>query len=169
VRRFFAGHGPAAVTDLTRWTTLTQAEIKPALADLADELDTVDIDGTTQWFDPTAVARARAGPHAFLLPTFDEAFLTYPKLNFPRADGHPRGDGAHSFAEAGGGLVVVDGVDVGWWKRRELAGRDDIEVTLALASTLGDRQRASVLGAAQRLADFTGRRLVVGTLDGPGT
>jgi hypothetical protein len=169
VRRFFAGHGPASVTDLTRWTSVTQAEIKPALADLAGELESLEVDGTTLWFDPSPVPRARPRPHAFLLPTFDEAFLTYPRLNFPRAAGHPRGAAAHSFAEAGGGVVVHDGVDVGWWKRRELAGRDDVTVTLALDPGLRARDRSAIGRAAERLAAFAGRRLVIRDPAGPQT
>ena len=62
VLRFFAGHGPAAVTDLARWTTLTQADVKAALADLGERLSTTSVDGLTLWFDPEPVARsARAG------------------------------------------------------------------------------------------------------------
>jgi hypothetical protein len=165
VRRFFAGHGPASVTDLTRWAKVTQTEVKAALADLAGQLESLDVDGTTLWFDPALDPGGRAGRHAFLLPTFDEAFLSYPRVNFPRAVGHPRGADAHSFAEAGGGLVVCDGHDAGWWKRQELAGHDEITVRLALATDLDARQRAAVLGAAERLGAFAGRRLVVEPID----
>jgi hypothetical protein len=167
VRRFFAGHGPASLTDLTRWTKVTQAEVKAALDDLAGELESLAVDGTTLWFDPAVDPGGRTTRHAFLLPTFDEAFLTYPRLNFPRAAGHPRGTDAHSFAEAGGGIVVSDGRDAGWWKRQELAGRDEMTVTLALAHDLDARQRADVHRAAERLAAFAGRRLVVATVDRP--
>lgn len=160
VQRFFAGHGPASVADLMRWTTLTQRDINPALADLAGELETLTVDGTALWFDPAVVPSDR-GRHrrAFLLPTFDEAFLTYPRLNFPRSDGHPRGDDPHSFAEAGGGVVVCDRRDIGWWKRQALAGRDDVTVTIALTAELDGAQRTAVAAEAERLATFFDRRL----------
>ncbi len=158
VRRFFAGHGPASITDLVRWTTLVQAEIKPVLADLAGELETMTVDGVTLWFDPAAVPAGRARCRALLLPTFDEAFLTYPRLNFPRAGSHPDGDDAHSFAETGGGVVVCDRHDVGWWKRQSLAGRDDTTITLALAPDLDPSQRQAILDQADHLAAFFSRQ-----------
>ena len=76
VRRFFAGHGPASVAHLVRWSTLTRAETKQSLAELGDELDTLDRDDAPHWFDPATHARARRREHAFLLlpvstrPTF---------------------------------------------------------------------------------------------------
>lgn len=56
VRRFFAGHGPASVPDLTRWTTLTQREISQALNELGDVLEAVTVDGARLWFDPRSPA-----------------------------------------------------------------------------------------------------------------
>jgi len=161
VGRFFAGHGPAAITDLTRWTTLTQAEIRSALAELADRLATTTVDGMTQWFDPERVDRAQRRPRAFLLPVFDEVFLTYPVLNFPRSTDHPRGDAPHSFAESGGGVIVCDGHDVGWWKRRTRRNSDDVTVVVALPATADGKQRDAVHSATRRLAAFTGHRLVL--------
>jgi hypothetical protein len=159
-RRFFTGHGPAAVGDLMRWTTLNQGDIRPALAELAGSLDSIEIEGTTLWFDPELGTRPRTTPRAFALPIFDEAYLSYARLNVPRAIGHPRGDQPHSYAEVGGGVVVCDRLDAGWWKRKEV-GRDRLVVTLAMASGLDDEQRAAVRSAAARLAVFTGRHLEI--------
>ncbi len=52
VRRFFRGHGPASVKDFTRWSSLTGAETRQALAELGDELEQVVVDGIPHWFDP---------------------------------------------------------------------------------------------------------------------
>lgn len=157
VRRFFAGHGPASVSDLTRWTSLTSKEISQALGELGEVLDSVTVDGTRLWFDPGLDTRDDGAPRAFLLPTFDEAFLSYPRLNFPRGEGHPRGDQPHSFAEAGGGLVVCDRLDAGWWKRT--VGRAHVEVRLALATGLSPDQHEQVERAAQVLAAYVGLAL----------
>ena len=156
VLRFFAGHGPAAASDLARWTTLRLGEIRPALADLGDQLETTVIDGTTLWFDCSRVVAPRQLERAFLLPTFDEVFLTYPDLNFPRVASHPRGMEPHRFAEAGGGVVVCDRHDVGSWKRKE-AGRSDVTVRLELADSLDPEQRDAVIAAATRMAAFFDR------------
>ena len=158
VLRFFAGHGPAAPSDLARWTTLRLGEIRPALADLSDKLETTVIEGTTLWFDPACVVAPRQVERAFLLPTFDEVFLTYHDLNFPRAPSHPRGMEQHRFAEAGGGVIVCDRHDVGCWKRKE-AGRSDVMVRLALADSLGPEQRDAVIAAATRMGAFFEREV----------
>ena len=160
VLRFFAGHGPAAAKDLLRWTTLRLGEIRPALADLSDQLETMEIDGTTLWFDPSPAAASPAPERAFLVPTFDEVFLTYPDLNFPRAASHPRGVEPYRFAEAGGGAVVCDRRDVGWWKRTD-AGRDAITVRLGLADSLDTEQRTSVIDAATRMTEFFDRTATI--------
>ena len=160
-RRFFAGHGPASVADLVRWTTLTQGDVKAALADLGGELTAVEVDGTPLWFDPMTTADERSdAPRAFLFPVFDEAYLSYARLNFPRLGAHPRGDQPHSFGEAGGGVVVVDRGDAGWWKRTN-AGADRVVVRRSLAGELSREQRGAVDEAAERLAAFSGRRLEV--------
>ncbi len=157
-RRFFVGHGPASENDLRRWTTLTLTEIRPALADLASEGSLVarTVGESTLWSAPDGAEPSADPPRAFLLPVFDEQYLTYPSINFPRAAGHPRGDQAHSFAEAGGGVVVCDGQDVGWWKRKEVAaGR--VVVTMGLATSLGAEEHALIVESAARLGTFTGR------------
>jgi hypothetical protein len=156
VRRFFAGHGPAAITDLTRWTKLTQAEIKQALADLGDELVMSVVDGIELWCSPKhdlpAILRP---PRAFLLSVFDEAYLTYPKLNFPRAPGHPAEDRDPSFGEAAGGVVICDRTDAGWWKRNTSGA--SMEIHLALAASVKPAQRELIEAEANKLAAFHGR------------
>ncbi|MBA3606132.1 MAG: hypothetical protein H0W46_09210 [Acidimicrobiia bacterium] len=105
---------------------------------------------------PNGPKPASGCARAFLLPTFDEAFLTYKTTNFPRHSGHPRGTAAHSFAEAGGGLVIVDRHDAGWWRHRQLSSGGDL-VTVAVAGDVDASDWAAVAAAADRLAQFTGR------------
>lgn len=147
VARFFAGHGPAAVSDLTRWTKLTQGEIKPAIAELGDRLSSVTVDGLELWFEPAADADESRPRRAFLLPLFDEAYLSYPKLNFPR-EGPTQG----RFTEAGSGVVVCDGRDVGSWRRRKDRGR--VAVALNLAADLSKAQRAAIDIEVDRYLEF---------------
>lgn len=157
VARFFAGHGPAAVGDLTRWTRLTRAEVRGALRDLDDRLQNLTVEGEQLWFDPAADRPDRTTRRAFLLPGFDEAYLSYPRLNLPRAVDHPSGTLPRSFGEAGGGVVVLDRRDVGWWKRKNRGHR--VEVSLALAPTVDAPDRDVLAAEATRLAAFTGRTL----------
>ncbi|MGL5857471.1 MAG: winged helix DNA-binding domain-containing protein [Angustibacter sp.] len=154
VARFFTGHGPATVAHLVRWTTLTKREIVEALDDLGDRFATLTLDDTPHWY---AAESPGAAPElgALLLPVFDEAYLTYPGSNFPRSAGHPWGERSHSFAEAGGGVVISDLTDVGWWKRTN-TGRTT-QVTLGLDPRLSAGRRRDVEAQAVALATYTGR------------
>ncbi|WP_295658458.1 winged helix DNA-binding domain-containing protein [uncultured Nocardioides sp.] len=156
VLRFFAGHGPASVAHLVRWTTLTKREVTAAVADLGEALESAEVESQTLvWAAGTRDVGVSAGTR--LVPVFDEAHLTYPGSTFPRVPDHPWGDRAHAFSEAGGGLVVSDLRDVGWWKRRE-DGRTT-RVTVGLAPSLGAAARRQVEEQAAALAAYTGRTL----------
>jgi hypothetical protein len=167
VVRFFTGHGPAAVTDLTRWTKLTQAEIKPALADAGDRLEKVNVDGLDLWFDPAADApEDRPRRRALLLPVFDEAFLTYPTLNFPKAEPYPARSERGIFTESATGVILLDRRNVGWWKRTNKGSGS--EVVLAVARSVSRRDREVIVTETDRLAALTGRPAAV-TFLAPGT
>lgn len=153
VRRFFAGHGPASVKDLTRWSSLTVADTKAALADVAADLEHVDVDGTTLWFDPSVPSRTTRRETAFLLPVYDEAVLTYPALTFPTAHAHPHADSNDPFWAP----VIVDRGNVGLWKRTVTP--TGVRVETRLAPGLDAMQRKAVRLAAQRMADFLEREL----------
>ena len=157
VRRFLTGHGPASVAHLVRWATLTKREVKGAIAELADVLVEVDVGGEPHWYAADAPAPTSSTDGAFLLPVFDEAYLTYPSSNFPRLPDHPWGTTHASFAEAGGGVVVHGRRDVGWWKRKDSARTTT--VTLGLASSLDAHARSAIEAEAEALARFTGRAL----------
>jgi hypothetical protein len=153
--RFFTGHGPATVKDFVRWCLVTGTETKAALADLGDELEQVDVDGVPHWWAPDARPRTSpAAPAAYLLPTYDEVVLTYPKVNFPKAPGTPNSPNPDLFWS----FVVEGGEEVGAWKRT--LGSREVEVQVRLATSLTPRRRDNVRQAAQRLADFLERELV---------
>ena len=151
VRRFFAGHGPATVNDFTRWSSLTVASTKDALAQLGDELEHVVVDGVPHWLDPSVVPRRRPGaPAAYLFPVYDEAVLTYPAVPFPAVADHPFAKHPDPFWAR----VVLDRENVGLWKRTVRGG--EVEVDVRLARSVDDAGRAAVRQAAERLAGFLG-------------
>ena len=156
VLRYFTGHGPATVAHLMRWATPTKREVATTLDDLGDRVASTEVDGDTFWHAPVPPA-APVEQGTWLLPVFDEAYLSYPGSNYPRAADHPWGDRGHSFAESGGGVVVSDLRDVGWWKRKE-SGRTTT-VSVGLSPSVSGRQRAEVEEQAAALAAFTGRAL----------
>lgn len=156
VHRFFVGHGPATVAHLVRWAHLTKTEISAAIAELGERLASTRLDGVDHWHAPHLADPAN-GEGAFLLQLFDEAYLTYPGSNFPRVPDHPSGDRALSVAEAGGGVVISDLRDVGWWKRKDSSRTT--RVTLSLSPSLNPRQRSEIDAQAEALAAHTGRTL----------
>lgn len=154
-RRFVVGHGPASERDLARWSTLTLGQVRAALADLVGDLERVEVDGHALWFDPRVPARTTRARVAHLLPTFDEVCLTYASTGFPRRD--PASPRSRLVSEAGGGIVVVGGDDVGTWKRVVSPG--GVRVTVALDVPLGRDETDAVAAEAERLAAFLERPL----------
>ena len=152
-RRFFTGHGPAAVKDFTRWSGLTVADTNAALAQLGDQLEATEVDGVRLWFDPAGPSRATGSRRALLLPAYDEAVLTYPGLGFPAAEGHPH----DAYRDAFWALVVLDAVNVGLWKRTVRGAT--VTVDVRLAASLGSVARRGVRAGAERLAAFLERDL----------
>ena len=147
VERFITGHGPVALKDLQRWTPLTLVQIRAALDRLGDRVVGHTVDGVELWSGP---GRPQTRPRpAWLLSIFDEAFLTYRRLNFPRSAGHPSGDTVYRFAEAGGGVVICDLRDVGLWRRR--VSRGEAELSLDLDPGLSRRERAAIDDAVDLL------------------
>ena len=155
VRRFVAGHGPASDRDLGRWCSLTLTEIRRALAELKDGLEQVEVSGDLLWSDPTVPARTTRAHRAYLLPTFDEVSLTYARTGFPRRD--PEAPRQRLLSEVGGGIVVVDGEDVGTWKRT--VGRAGVRVAILPDVALPNDDLEALEKAAQALAAFLERPL----------
>ena len=156
--RFYAGHGPASERDLQRWSGLTLTEIRSATAELTSSaslrsshpLEAVECEGQTLWFDPTVSGRTTREHTAYLLSTFDEAALTYPRTGFPRRD--PSADRTRLVSEATGGVVVVDGHDVGTFKRKVQPKR--VIVTIRPDVDLAASERDGIAEAAEFLAAF---------------
>jgi hypothetical protein len=118
--RYFRSHGPATVEDFAWWTGLTKTDARAGHAAVADELESLDVDGTTMWLDPATtelLAGARqAARGVLLLPGFDELVLGYGDRSAvlpPDFSGHvvPGGNGMFL------ATVVVAGRAVGTWRR----------------------------------------------------
>ncbi len=151
-RRFFAGHGPASIQDLARWSSLTISQCRDAVDAVKDRLDYVTVDGLELWFGPDPPP-ARQSSGALLLPLYDELTLSYPVINFPQAPGHPHTPGEDLFI----GSVIIAETNVGTW-RRTVKGRKMI-MEIALAPGVARRSGALVEAAASKLATFLGKEL----------
>ena len=152
--RFLAGHGPATLADFTRWSSATSADAQAAVERLEGRVLAAEVDGLTVWWTADAPEPAAPGEQAWLIPLYDELTLSYPKINFSPADGHPHPPGEDLFR----GSVIIDDRNVGLWKRTVAGRRVAVELELASTCTAADQRAAR--GAAERLAHFLGRDLV---------
>lgn len=118
--RFFAGHGPATVQDLARWSGLTLTDCRRGAALARPGLASLDVDGTEHLLDPETPGRLAAARRqaegVLLLPGFDELVLGYGDR---RAVLDPERE--QDVCPGGNGMfrptVVVAGHVVGTWRR----------------------------------------------------
>lgn len=149
VARFVSGHGPVALTDLVRWTKVTLGEARAAASELGDRVERLTVDGEELWHAPGAVLPTQRPRDAWLLSTFDEAFLSYRKVGWPRSAEHPAGVDPYRFAEAGGGVMLLDLHDVGGWKRTRVRG--SVQIVLQLDQSLSRSNLTAIDEAVDRL------------------
>jgi hypothetical protein len=147
--RFFAGHGPASVKDLTRWSSLTVADANRAVDALDGALERVEVDGIPHWFDPGIPARTTRGAEAHLLTTYDEVTLTYPVVNFPVAPEVPEPEEFPWYT-----AILVDQTKIGLWRRSVQRDRVVVETRLAPSTTADQKSRVDA--AVERLGAFLG-------------
>jgi hypothetical protein len=79
--RFFAGHGPATVQDLVRWSGTTVRAVRAGLAEVGDRLEAVRVGDAEYLMEPGTpdrlAAAAKEAGGVLLLPGFDEYVLGY--------------------------------------------------------------------------------------------
>jgi hypothetical protein len=117
--RYFRGHGPATVPDLTRWSGLKASDARAGTAAVRDRLEAMTVDGTEYLLDPAtpqrlATCRGAAGG-VVLLPGFDEIILGYADRSMTLPT-----EFAERIVPGGNGVfrpsVIADGRVVGTWR-----------------------------------------------------
>lgn len=163
LRRFLAGHGPATCADFTRWSSLTMTDARAALERLREamgpELVGAQVDDVADapvvWWLADAPDPVPPTGAAFLLPLYDELPLSYPKINFGPAPGHPHPPGEDLFVGSIVGDEPAGPANVGLWQRTVQGRRVAIE--LHLATSCGPAERAAAENSAHQLARFLGK------------
>lgn len=131
-RRYFSGHGPATIADLTRWANITVADARRAIAAARPALDSLSVGDRDYLLGPEArdtLAAVRRQAEAVLaLPHFDELLLGYRDRN-PTLP--PERD-LNVFANRNGvpaPTIVHRGQVVATWKRPDQGSGGRVEVT----------------------------------------
>jgi hypothetical protein len=149
--RYITGHGPATDRDLAYWATIPLRDARAGLADVAEHLGTVEVDGTTYWYrgDPPAPLAAVAS--ANLLQILDEYYRGY---QHTRALLDIAGR-QQSGRESSTGMTIIDSQIVGGMTRTIDAGRVVFEIRPL--RTLTRSEQALIESAAVEYGRFLGR------------
>jgi hypothetical protein len=154
--RYFAGHGPASIHDLIWWSGLTRSAAKAAIAGCDAQLAHERI-GDQEYYWVPGATQPTTEPTVALLPPFDEWLVGY-------RDRSATLDPAHMQLVVPGSngifnpIMVADGRVVGTWKRVLAAAT--VTSTYSPFGPLRDLHMEQFHGAAQRYAQFVGKRLI---------
>ncbi len=152
--RYYLGHGPATIADLSWWANLTLADVRAATARVAERLGTLTVGSTTYYASPDLVDVAGSAPGSrsvHLVSGFDENLLGY-------TDRSPALDARHSplIVPGNNGVfkptIVAGGRIVGTWARAERAS--SVTLTAHPFDELGSGARLALSAAAERYALF---------------
>jgi Winged helix DNA-binding domain len=75
--RYFTGHGPATLRDLSYWATLTVTDVRRGAARVRDRLESFEEDGLTFWHAPDEAPGSSQEPGGHLLQILDETYRGY--------------------------------------------------------------------------------------------
>jgi Winged helix DNA-binding domain len=153
--RYITGHGPATDRDLAYWATMPLRDARAGLADMAEHLGTVEVDGTTYWYrgDPPAPLPAVAA--ANLLQILDEYYRGYQHTRALLDIGGHHQTGR----EASTGMTLIDSQIVGGMTRT--IDTDTVVFEIHPIRTLTSNEEAIIDAAAARYGAFLGRTATV--------
>ena len=148
VLRFLQGHGPAAVQDVSWWSSLLVTDVRAALAGLGDAVTSEDVDGTPVWRAVDAPGPAPA-PGVQLVQLYDEHLVAFPATKAWADPERTTSVRQRPFL----GVVLEDGVFAGSWGCA--AGSSVVRVET-------DLEPDRLADAVAAYARFTGRALRLG-------
>ena len=146
--RYFLAHGPATVQDFAAWSSLTLTDARAGLAAAREQLDVLELEGTTYYLRPGLEPAANA---VHLLPGFDEYLLGYSDRRAPLS-----GADTEVIVPGGNGMflstIVVNGEVVGSWRRTAKAKR--VDVTTSALHPISPTTRTAIARAAKRYSRY---------------
>jgi hypothetical protein len=148
-RRYFTSHAPATLQDFTWWSGLSPADARRAVA--AAGASVLHLAACTT-APRTSARRTSHGPHAVLLPPYDEYTVAY-------RDRSAALDPKHAAAARNGifsPTIVLDGRIKGLWTRR--LEKEAVSIALKPFAPLTGASVRHVASEAARYGRFVGRR-----------
>lgn len=113
--RYFTSHGPATLKDFRWWSGLSISDSRTALEAVRDQLTSESIDDNTYYLHPSHTLISEKKPGLYLLPAFDEFFISYTDRSAMITKEH------HARAASRNGIfwpiIVHNGKIKGTWKR----------------------------------------------------
>lgn len=151
-RRYFAGHGPAALADFVWWSGLRITEARAGLAAVEADLERFEADGQTYWQAAHPAPPRLARPAGHLLPAYDEFVIGYAdrSASLAREDAH-RVQNANGL----GAAISVNGRLVGAWTRA--MKRDEVIIHAAPFAAWTANEAGAIMAAAERYGEFVGK------------
>ena len=156
-RRYFAGHGPATVRDLAKWSGLTVADARRGAESVRTAVAHEIWKGQTYWGISPARGIRLQKPVAHLLSIYDEYLIGYHHAS-PVCDA-PCAKRLKQLGNALTYTVLVDGRIVGTWRRS--SGRQEVEIQTKMFRRLTPAERRALAAVAERYGTFTGLRAVI--------
>ena len=167
-QRYFAGHGPATIDDLSRWAGVTKRDAAEGIAQAGATLRQFDVGAATYFVATDASVPSRLGGNGtgsragsarrattHLLPGFDEYYVGYRDKAFVLGEHYD----VYASRVASNGVLrptlVVDGRVVGTWQR--VMKRDRVDLTVRPFRPLTTQEKASVVRSATRYGAFLSR------------
>ncbi|MHB8577598.1 MAG: winged helix DNA-binding domain-containing protein [Dehalococcoidia bacterium] len=156
-RRYFTGHGPAALPDFVWWSGLPVADARAGLEMVKSTLAYADVDGQRYWMSADVERRPDPPTGAYLLPGFDEYLLGYRDrtavLDPEFANNvNPGSNGMFS------STVAIDGRITGTWRRT--FRKNAVSIAASPFTAWSEAQIGAVGAAGERYGRFLGLPVV---------
>jgi hypothetical protein len=157
---YFKSHGPATEADFHWWSGLRAGEARRAIEMVKSNLSSIKSGQQTYWFDPTLEEAGYKEKSVFLLPSYDEYYISYRDRTATLPAVH------NSKAISNNGIfspvIVVNGQVKGTWKRG--IKRETVFVETKLFEAVSKSTLTSIEVAAQRYARFLNKKMIISHL-----
>lgn len=150
-QRYFSTRAPVTLQDFIWWSGLSAGDARIGLEGVKGSLIEETIDGKNYWTVADMPPRTTKSPTAYLMPGFEEYFLSYRDRSAVLDPAH-----AQKVVPGGNGMfrntVVIDGRIVGLWNRTLRKGT--MQIAIEPFAPLSDAEQEAVVRATPRYSEY---------------